>query len=125
MAYISGQQIVKDLPLDVEESPVTPSEAQEIVEKWVGFIADAGATSESPTARDIVEVGASAEVLKKAMRRSGYVETAEADEDLKDARRRLERFDKLVVGTGEGGEAEPDELPGVTVVVSEFYEDPA
>jgi hypothetical protein len=111
MGYITGKEVVLDLPL--EDPPVTAEEAQRIIEDWVGRVQDAGATVETGTSRYIVRLGASAEVLRKALRRSGYVETGEADSD-------LERADTMLgeVDLGPGGADVQEDV----VVVDHFLQ---
>ena len=116
MAYITGEKILKDLP--IEDSPVDRTEAQEIVDDWVGRIGDAGATKETATSRYIVKLGATAEIGQKALRRSGYVDTGEYDETLVRADRMMRDFDKATVGpegADLGGESD-------TVIVETYYD---
>lgn len=98
MAYISGAEILQDIPLDPEEVPIDQTEADQIVEKWIGLVTESGATDESFRSRDIVATGATAEIGKKALRRSGLVETGEFDDDLQRAYRMLRDFDLAVLG---------------------------
>jgi|SRR5215207_4872499 len=118
MAYIRADEILRDLPVD--EPNVDRTEAQEIINGWVGLVEDAGAlNNESHTSRRIVQLGAGGEILKKVLRRSGYVETGEADDDIKRAETMLDKYDLAHFGTGGGPEQVPDQ-PEPVVVVDEF-----
>lgn len=99
MAYVKADALLADLP--VEDPSVTRDEAQAAIDRWVGLVEEAGGTEETAEGRDIVETGAGAEVLRKALRRSGYFDTEGADKDLDRAYKRLDRYDGAVVTPAE------------------------
>lgn len=107
MAYVSAAALLADLP--VQDPSVTPEEAQTAIDRWVGLVEEAGGATETAEGRDIVETGAGAEVLRKALRRSGYLDTEGADKDLDRAYKRLDRYDGSVVTDAE----QPSDAPAV------------
>lgn len=113
-AYPTGAQLVADLPLDPEDRPIDADEAQIIVDRWAGRMRDAGATTITHTSAYIVALGAGAEVMRKMLRRSGYVETKEADDDLQRADRMIRDFDAEVYSPTELGETPPASVHNVT-----------
>lgn len=99
MAYVTKEALLADLPL--EDPSVAPDEAQAAIDRWVGLVEEGGGETETAEGRDIVETGAGAEVLRKALRRSGYMDTEGADKDLDRAYKRLGRYDGAVITPGE------------------------
>lgn len=110
MAYLTPGAVLDDLPID--EPAITKEEAQRIIDRWVGLVEEAGGTEETAEGRDIVETGASAEVLRKAMRRSGYIDTQGADKDLDRAYKRLDRYDGAVITPAEEASDAPPSWAG-------------
>jgi hypothetical protein len=98
MAYVTGAEILEEIPLDLDDVPIDQTEADQIVQDWIGRIGDAGATTETATSRYIVRLGATGEIGKKALRRSGYAETGEFDDDVQRADRMLRDFDLAIIG---------------------------
>lgn len=105
MAYVKARTLLADLP--IEDPSVTPEEAQAAIDRWVGLVEEAGGTEETATGAYIVELGASAEVLRKAMRRSGYVNTEGSDKDLDRADKLLKAYDGAVITPAE----QPSDAP--------------
>lgn len=99
MAYVTAAALLKDLPVD--DSSVTETEAQQVIDRWVGLVEEAGGETETAEGRDIVQAGAGAEVLRKVLRRSGYFDTEGTDRDLDRAYKRLDRYDGSVVTADE------------------------
>ena len=106
MAYVTGEKILEDIPLEDEDFSVDTQEAQRIVEDWIWRVEEASGPQETAQGRYIVRLGASAEVLRMVYRRSGYPDTEGFDKEIARADKLLESYDASILVPGE-----PDEIP--------------